>query len=602
MSTPFSIRKTRHLGKGAIILGSLVLAAATIGQAAEREAKQPASKKAEGAISGREIFMREWLPNDPRSHGGDGLGPVYNDSSCVACHNQGGAGGGGSASKNVNIVSAAFNVPIQQMVRPRPGLAESLVRIDSWDSINPPLAANRSPKRICKNAERLLVEEITNLHPGFRTANSVVIHHFGNNEQYENWKSNLLASDEAIFQQGLVSGGFEAPAVMLRDVEEGRAAFARAKEAAAGEEAAAFHPTDLQRGRNRLQRVKSRVPPVVFSSARQHGNFALSQSQRNATALFGAGLIDAVPDKVLEEAAKKKYKDYPEVSGRVARLPDGKIGRFGWKAQKASLRDFTVTACAVELGLHVPEHPQSGDPNKPEYKPVGYDLTRRECDALVEYIRDLPAPAMRKAAHPLEKKFLDEGRTLMAKVGCTTCHTEKLGDAQGIYSDLLVHDMGGELGDTGSYGVFLPDSPGGDDGSPVPPITELTKPLQQEQVTLLNLAFSRREKRLHRRDPPGMANARASGACGTRLPTSTTAGRTRSNKPSPCTAAKAPNPHFNSSLWNPRTNRKWCSSSNPSPPPPTRLRNGDGSGQSQRTFKARLLCRSRVSFFLECER
>ena len=26
-------------------------------------------------------------------HGGDGLGPVYNDSSCVACHNSGGNGG-----------------------------------------------------------------------------------------------------------------------------------------------------------------------------------------------------------------------------------------------------------------------------------------------------------------------------------------------------------------------------------------------------------------------------------------------------------------------------------------------------------------------------
>src|SRR5690348_14829496 len=41
---------------------------------------------------GREIFHREWLPSDGRSHGGDGLGPVYNDTSCVACHNAGGAG------------------------------------------------------------------------------------------------------------------------------------------------------------------------------------------------------------------------------------------------------------------------------------------------------------------------------------------------------------------------------------------------------------------------------------------------------------------------------------------------------------------------------
>ena len=56
----------------------------------------PAKGKAVDEIAlGREIFNREWLPSDARSHGGDGLGPVYNDSSCVACHNSGGSGGGG---------------------------------------------------------------------------------------------------------------------------------------------------------------------------------------------------------------------------------------------------------------------------------------------------------------------------------------------------------------------------------------------------------------------------------------------------------------------------------------------------------------------------
>ena len=56
---------------------------------------------------GYEIFNREWLPDDPRSHGGDGLGPVYNDTSCVACHNAGGSGGAGPVSKNIDILSAS---------------------------------------------------------------------------------------------------------------------------------------------------------------------------------------------------------------------------------------------------------------------------------------------------------------------------------------------------------------------------------------------------------------------------------------------------------------------------------------------------------------
>ena len=62
--------------------------------------------KSDRVALGYEIFNREWLPDDPRSHGGDGLGPVYNDTSCVACHNSGGSGGAGPVSKNIDILNA----------------------------------------------------------------------------------------------------------------------------------------------------------------------------------------------------------------------------------------------------------------------------------------------------------------------------------------------------------------------------------------------------------------------------------------------------------------------------------------------------------------
>jgi hypothetical protein len=81
---------------------------------------EPIAKTTEAAaIDGAEIFSREWIPGDSRSHGGDGLGPVFNDSSCVACHNQGGVGGGGPASKNVDIVTA-FHAPVPNT--PHPGI------------------------------------------------------------------------------------------------------------------------------------------------------------------------------------------------------------------------------------------------------------------------------------------------------------------------------------------------------------------------------------------------------------------------------------------------------------------------------------------------
>lgn len=469
---------------GPVIVAGLMLAVSSVASAAEPTSKEKSVEGKTGdTISGREIFLREWLPNDPRSHGGDGLGPVFNDSSCVACHNQGGPGGGGAASKNVNIVSATFNQPLRGMVQPRPSVATQLLRAVLGLNQQPQPRAHELTKEELTKERKKLVEEVTNIHPGFRTANSVVIHHFGTKENYENWKSRLLSSNQDVFFQ---DGGmqvvhthesFAMPAEAVMEKEA--VAFEQAEEPAeqAVRATAEFNSSNLNQGRSRLHRVKSQVRPVVFSTANQRGHFALAQSQRNATALFGAGLIDAIPDRVLEAAAKKTYKDYPEVSGRVAKLPDGKIGRYGWKAQKATLRDFTVTACAVELGLHVPEHPQSGDPNKPAYQPTGFDLTKKECDSLVDYLRNLPAPEMRKANHPAEKKYLKEGQALFASVGCANCHTQDLGEAKGIYSDLLLHDMGPELGDTGDYGVFLPDSPGGDDGSPVPPITELTQPI-----------------------------------------------------------------------------------------------------------------------------
>src|SRR5687768_3424333 len=54
--------------------------------------------------SGRELFVRQWIPNDSRG-GGDGLGPMFNDSSCVACHNQGGVGGSGPRAKNAQLLT-----------------------------------------------------------------------------------------------------------------------------------------------------------------------------------------------------------------------------------------------------------------------------------------------------------------------------------------------------------------------------------------------------------------------------------------------------------------------------------------------------------------
>src|SRR5262249_50889659 len=58
------------------------------------------SASAKTKQAGYELFAHEWQPNDPLAHG-DGVGPVFNANSCVTCHFQGGAGGGGGMAQNV---------------------------------------------------------------------------------------------------------------------------------------------------------------------------------------------------------------------------------------------------------------------------------------------------------------------------------------------------------------------------------------------------------------------------------------------------------------------------------------------------------------------
>jgi CxxC motif-containing protein (DUF1111 family) len=438
-----------------------------------------AAKSSAADVSlGREIFLREWVANDPRSHGGDGLGPVFNDTSCVSCHNQGGVGGGGSEAKNVIVITAArSNQPVSRMapaaadtLRARPPSARPIpvspeasptLQSESLPSArrNLPVAAETPESRRDRERQALLAE-LNKLHPGLAVSRSVVLHKSGTNASYAAWRDEVLGlTNVAPFRQSSPRRE-ERPAGLgfFGDLVQ------RAEEHALLE---LQPPPEMM-----AERVRSLFSSVLGSSGfrgvpRANRMLVAIPTQRSATALFGVGLIDSIPDSVLEAAAKKAQPDFPEISGRAARLKDGKIGRFGWKSQTASLYDFTMTACAVELGLHVPDHPQAGDPQNPEYQPAGFDLNQDECLALVGYLKELPAPVRLKGELPQIADEIGKGEELFTKVGCAACHQPNLGEVAGIYSDLLLHDMGPEGADSGEYGVFQPKSPGKDGNDPV---------------------------------------------------------------------------------------------------------------------------------------
>jgi CxxC motif-containing protein (DUF1111 family) len=201
-------------------------------------------------------------------------------------------------------------------------------------------------------------------------------------------------------------------------------------------------------------------------------NIALIPSQRRPPALFGAGFIDRIPDRVLEEVAGEQQQaaaaSLARIQGRVSHLKDGRVGRFGWKSHVATLREFTLQACSNELGLEVPGFHRAAPPWKKNYQAPGIDLTAEQCDRLIQFVASLPAPVIRAAETPQHATEIAAGQTLFTKAGCAVCHRPTLGDVKGIYSDLLLHDMGQSLSDTGSYGVIDAEIANGSETKPLP--------------------------------------------------------------------------------------------------------------------------------------
>jgi CxxC motif-containing protein (DUF1111 family) len=340
---------------------------------------------------GAEIFSREWLPDDPRSRAGDGLGPVYNETSCIGCHGLGAPGGAGPVNKNAVILS--------------------LARSDLRQRVGPDDDKDR----------------LAGIHPGFLKARSVVLHRFGTDPDYAGW---LRALSPATGAEPLAN---------------------RASARKTPPEASAEVTQEIERF---VQDAPSLSRSVTVSRSDQ--TFRLLVSERNTPALFGAGLIDAVPAEVLARTAAAQDA---AIRGRVAHRGEGRVGRFGWKAQTATLREFVLVACANELGLSVPGHFQAASPLDPGAPFKGLDLSQSDCDALIAYVRCLPAPVALRPSSPGGAQVLDEGRKLFESVGCAGCHTPDLGPLRGVYTDLLLHNMGPSLSDgSRSYGGGI--SPG----------------------------------------------------------------------------------------------------------------------------------------------
>jgi CxxC motif-containing protein (DUF1111 family) len=179
---------------------------------------------------------------------------------------------------------------------------------------------------------------------------------------------------------------------------------------------------------------------------------------RTTPDVFGFGLLDAVPDAHILALADPRDRNGDGISGRPNRTQDGRLGRFGRKAQVATLREFNSEAFVVEIGITNSDFPVEQTVGR-EPLPAGVDLTPEpeiNQDALAAsdaFVR-LLAPPQRL---PLTLQGYI-GRYFFSAIGCAGCHVPVLRTgrtpvsalsykAVHAYTDLLLHDMGPELAD-----------------------------------------------------------------------------------------------------------------------------------------------------------
>ena len=362
-----------------------------------RDVSVPLETRVAQEKEGRELFARDWSrPESKPAPNGDGLGPMYNDVSCVACHAQGGTGGGGDNSKNVRLLH--------------------LVGTDG--------VALHSTK-----ASASVEKARQQVHPDFGggfggDATSIVLHRHERNQtgelnDYQTWLAKRLP-------QELLD-----PTTHL--------------------------PLPLSQGPPTVSPLES--APRTFRSA----GLLTRVTERNTPALFGAGLINSIPDAaIIEQAERQKKHHAPFITGRIPQNPRGEIGRFGWRGQVATLSEFVLAACSVELGLEVPGHSQARPvmarkkSRAQEIKIVGMiggvptqpvDLTEEQCNSLTVYVASLSAPQSARASGLNQAKSVQRGTVIFEKIGCAVCHVPDVGPVAGLYSDLLLHDMGSNLSD-----------------------------------------------------------------------------------------------------------------------------------------------------------
>ena len=195
-------------------------------------------------------------------------------------------------------------------------------------------------------------------------------------------------------------------------------------------------------------------------------------SPRIAPPMIGLGLVEAIPEADIIANADPDDANADGVSGRIqiVRHPETgepTLGRFGWKAQNATIRQQSADAFSGDIGISSPD---SADPygdctqNQTACRTLPDGVQARLGDTEApDPVLDLVTFYSSNLAVPQRRDVDDaqvlEGKELFYAAGCTSCHTPKFVTTRDApqkehrfqliwpYSDFLLHDLGEDMAD-----------------------------------------------------------------------------------------------------------------------------------------------------------
>ncbi len=209
-------------------------------------------------------------------------------------------------------------------------------------------------------------------------------------------------------------------------------------------------------------RVHLRHPNYTLTETYQSIPENVEVSPRVAPAVFGLGLLEAIPENAILAYADETDIDRDGISGKPNYVWDVAaqhytLGRFGWKANQPTLRQQVAAAYHDDMGITTLLFTVENSAGQSQL--TEHSVTPEVSDEILEvvtfYVQTLAVPARRDIDDPQVK----QGEQLFAEAQCASCHipTLRTGVLAGVpsvsnqtthpYTDLLLHDMGPDLAD-----------------------------------------------------------------------------------------------------------------------------------------------------------